>query len=105
MDKIAVGGGLPDGGVDLDATPADNLARLAAAKGVAVSDLTACILDRPRHADLIQQVRNAGARVVLISDGDIAGIIATTDPDTGIDIYLGSGGAPEGVLADRKSVG
>lgn len=99
MDKIAVGGGLPDGVVDLDAAPADNLAKLAAAKGVAVSDLTACILDRPRHADLIQQVRTAGARVVLISDGDVAGIIATTDPATGIDIYMGSGGAPEGVLA------
>jgi fructose-1,6-bisphosphatase II / sedoheptulose-1,7-bisphosphatase len=99
MDKIAVGGGLPEGVVDLDATPAENLARLAQAKGVAVSDLTACILDRPRHADLIQQVRNAGARVALISDGDVAGIIATTDPATGIDIYMGSGGAPEGVLA------
>jgi len=99
MDKIAVGGGLPDGVIDLDAAPADNLARLAAARGVAVSDLTVCILDRPRHMDLIQQVRNTGARIALISDGDIAGIIATTDPGTGIDIYMGSGGAPEGVLA------
>ncbi len=99
MDKIAVGGGLPENIVDLDAAPAENLQNLAAAKGVAVADLTACILDRPRHADLIGQVRAAGARVSLISDGDIAGIIATTDPDTGIDIYMGSGGAPEGVLA------
>jgi len=99
MDKIAIGGGLPDGLVDLDHSAAENLARLAGAKGVAVSDLTVCILDRPRHKDLIQAVRATGARITLINDGDIAGIIATTDPDTGIDIYMGSGGAPEGVLA------
>ncbi len=99
MDKIAVGGGLPDGIVDLDLSPAENLKRLAEAKNVAVADLTVCILDRPRHMDLIQQVRATGARIALISDGDVAGIIATTDPDTGIDIYMGSGGAPEGVLA------
>jgi fructose-1,6-bisphosphatase II / sedoheptulose-1,7-bisphosphatase len=99
MDKIAVGGGLPDNVVDLDAAPAENMNRLAAAKGIAVSELTVCILDRPRHADLIQQVRATGARVALISDGDVAGIIATTDPATGVDIYMGSGGAPEGVLA------
>ena len=99
MEKIAVGGGLPDGVVDLDRSPAENLAALAAAKGVMVSDLTVCILDRPRHMELIQTVRATGARITLISDGDIAGVIATTDPDTGIDIYMGSGGAPEGVLA------
>lgn len=99
MDKIAVGGGLPDNVVDLDASPADNLKALAGAKGVAVSDLTVCILDRPRHAELINTVRATGARIALISDGDIAGVIATTDPATGIDIYMGSGGAPEGVLA------
>lgn len=99
MDKIAVGGGLPDGIVDLDLSPAENLKRLAEAKNVAVADLTVCILDRPRHMDMIQQVRATGARIALISDGDVAGIIATTDPDTGIDIYMGSGGAPEGVLA------
>ncbi|WP_374467575.1 class II fructose-bisphosphatase [Ferrovibrio sp.] len=99
MDKIAVGGGLPEGVVDLDLTPAENLKRLAEAKGIAVSELTVCILDRPRHMDLISQVRETGARIALISDGDVAGIIATTDPDTGIDIYMGSGGAPEGVLA------
>ncbi|WP_298725556.1 class II fructose-bisphosphatase [uncultured Ferrovibrio sp.] len=99
MDKIAVGGGLPEGVVDLDLPPAENLKRLADAKGVAVADLTVCILDRPRHAELINQVRATGARIALISDGDVAGIIATTDPETGIDIYMGSGGAPEGVLA------
>ena len=99
MDKIAIGGGLPDGVVDLDATVADNLAALAKAKGCAVADLTACILDRPRHAEIIAAVRAAGTRVMLISDGDVAGVIFTTDPSTGIDIYLGTGGAPEGVLA------
>ncbi len=99
MDKIAIGGGLPDGVVDLDATVADNLAALAKAKGCAVADLTVCILDRPRHAEIIAAVRAAGTRVMLISDGDVAGVIFTTDPSTGIDIYLGTGGAPEGVLA------
>ncbi len=99
MDKIAVGAGLPDGVVDLDRSPAENLASLATAKGVAVSDLTVCILDRPRHMELINAVRATGARITLISDGDIAGVIATTDPDTGVDVYMGSGGAPEGVLA------
>ncbi|MEP0707187.1 MAG: class II fructose-bisphosphatase [Parvibaculum sp.] len=99
MDKIAVGGGLPAGVVDLDASPADNINSLAKAKGVKPSDITACILDRPRHADLIRAVRETGARVTLITDGDIAGVIATTDPETGIDLYIGVGGAPEGVLA------
>lgn len=100
MSKIAIGPGYPDGLVDLDATPADNLARLAEAKGVAVGELTACILDRPRNGELIRQVREAGAAIKLIPDGDIAGVIWTTEPDeTGIDIYLGIGGAPEGVLA------
>jgi fructose-1,6-bisphosphatase II / sedoheptulose-1,7-bisphosphatase len=99
MDKIAVGGGLPAGVVDLDAAPAENLKNLAKAKHVDVSDIVACILDRPRHADLIAKVRAAGARILLISDGDVSGVIATSRPDSGIDIYLGSGGAPEGVLA------
>lgn len=100
MNKIAIGPGYPEGIVDLDAPVEENLAALAKAKGVAVSDLTACILDRSRHADLIKAVRDAGAGVQLIPDGDIAGVIWTTDPDeTGVDIYLGSGGAPEGVLA------
>jgi fructose-1,6-bisphosphatase II / sedoheptulose-1,7-bisphosphatase len=100
MDKIAIGPGYPDGIIDLDAKPADTLKALAKAKGVPVSEITACILDRPRHQDLIKAVRAAGAAVQLIPDGDIAGVIWTTDPkETGIDIYMGSGGAPEGVLA------
>ncbi len=107
MDKIAVGGGLPQGVVDLDASPADNIQSLARAKGVAPSEITACILERDRHKDLIAAVRGAGASVHLITDGDIAGVIHTTDPATGIDIYMGSGGAPEGVLAAAalKSIG
>jgi fructose-1,6-bisphosphatase II / sedoheptulose-1,7-bisphosphatase len=99
MDKIGIGGGLPEGVVDLDASPAENLKNLARAKGVDVSDIVACILDRPRHAELIAKVRAAGARILLISDGDVSGVIATSRPESGIDIYLGSGGAPEGVLA------
>jgi fructose-1,6-bisphosphatase II / sedoheptulose-1,7-bisphosphatase len=100
MDKIAIGPGYADGLVDLDASPADNLDRLAKAKGVKLAEITACILDRPRHAKLIEAVRTAGAAVRLIGDGDIAGVIHTTEPqDTGIDIYMGVGGAPEGVLA------
>ena len=99
MDKIAVGGGLPEGVVDLDKKPAQNLADLAKAKKVDVADLVVCILDRPRHADLITKVREAGARIMLIGDGDVSGVIATSTGDSGIDIYMGSGGAPEGVLA------
>ncbi len=99
MEKIAVGGNLPDGVVDLDALPADNLKSLAEAKNKNLSDIVVCILDRPRHAELITAVREAGARILLISDGDVSGVIATANPDSGIDIYLGSGGAPEGVLA------
>jgi fructose-1,6-bisphosphatase II / sedoheptulose-1,7-bisphosphatase len=100
MDKIAIGPGYPAGIVDLDKSPEDNIRDLAQAKGVPVSEITACILDRPRHADLIKAVRAAGAAVRLIPDGDIAGVIWTTDArETGIDIYMGSGGAPEGVLA------
>ena len=99
MDKIAIGPGLPDDLIDLDAAPAENIKALAKAKGVHVSDIVACILDRPRHEELIAKVREAGARIMLIGDGDVSGIIATAQPDAGIDIYLGSGGAPEGVLA------
>ncbi len=100
MDKIAIGPGYPDGLVDLDAAPAVNLRALAAAKGVPVEEITACILDRPRHAQLIEEVRATGASIRLIGDGDVAGVIHTTSPeDTGIDIYLGVGGAQEGVLA------
>ena len=100
MDKIAIGPGFPEGLVDLDASPADNLKALAAAKGVPMSEITVCILDRPRHAKLIEEVRDAGAALRLIGDGDIAGVIHVTEPlETGIDIYMGVGGAPEGVLA------
>jgi len=99
MDKIAVGGGLPDDIVDLDEAPATNLKNLAHAKQAEISDLVVCILDRPRHAELIAKVREAGARIMLIGDGDVSGVIATSEPETGIDIYMGSGGAPEGVLA------
>ena len=99
MDKIAVGGGLPEGVVDLDKTPAQNLADLSKAMKVDVADLVVCILDRPRHSELIAKVREAGARIVLIGDGDVSGVIATSTGDSGINIYMGSGGAPEGVLA------
>lgn len=100
MDKIAIGGGYPDGTVDLDLSPQENIARLAKAKGVPMTQVTACVLDRPRHEKIIAGVRETGASVRLISDGDVAGVIHTADPEeTGIDIYLGTGGAPEGVLA------
>jgi fructose-1,6-bisphosphatase II / sedoheptulose-1,7-bisphosphatase len=99
MEKIAVGGGLPEGVVDLDASVAQNLRDLAKAKRCEVSDLVACILDRDRHKELIAKVREAGARIMLISDGDVNGVVATATPDSEIDIYMGSGGAPEGVLA------
>jgi fructose-1,6-bisphosphatase II / sedoheptulose-1,7-bisphosphatase len=99
MDKIAIGPGFPDGLVDLDATPADNLKALAIAKGVTISEIGVCILDRPRHAKLIEEVKAAGASLRLIGDGDIAGVIHVTEPlETSIDIYMGIGGAPEGVL-------
>src|SRR5579859_5932081 len=99
MEKIAVGGGLPEGVVDIDEEPATNLKNLAQAKKADIADLVVCILDRPRHTELIAKVRAAGARIMLIGDGDVSGVIATSDPETGIDIYMGSGGAPEGVLA------
>ena len=99
MDKIAVGGGLPEGVVDLDKSIKENLANLSDAKNVSISDLLVCILDRPRHAEIINEVRNAGARIMLISDGDVSGVIASAQNETGVDLYVGSGGAPEGVLA------
>jgi fructose-1,6-bisphosphatase II / sedoheptulose-1,7-bisphosphatase len=100
MEKIAIGPGYPIGLVDLDAPAEENIRRLAEAKGVQPSDITALILDRPRHGDLIASVRKVGAAVRLITAGDVAGVIHTADPaDTGIDIYIGVGGAPEGVLA------
>jgi fructose-1,6-bisphosphatase II / sedoheptulose-1,7-bisphosphatase len=100
MEKIAIGPGYPKGVVDLDASPEDNIRALAKAKGVKPEEITALILDRPRHADLVAAVRRAGAAVRFITDGDVAGVIHTAEADvTGIDIYLGIGGAPEGVLA------
>ena len=99
MDKIACGPGFAEGVIDLDASPADNAAALAKAKGVAPSEITVCVLDRPRHAEIIASLRGLGARVHLINDGDVAGVINTAEPETGIDLYIGQGGAPEGVLA------
>jgi fructose-1,6-bisphosphatase II / sedoheptulose-1,7-bisphosphatase len=100
MEKIAIGPGFEAGLVSLDYSVAENLKRLAEAKGVHLAEITACILDRPRHAKLIAEVREAGAAINLIGDGDIAGVIHTCEPEeTGIDIYIGIGGAPEGVLA------
>ncbi len=100
MDKIAIGPGYPAGQIDLDKSPAENIEALAKAKGVPVNEITACVLDRPRHAKMIDEIRQTGAAIRLIGDGDVAGVIHTADPDeTGIDIYMGIGGAPEGVLA------
>ena len=99
MDKIAVGPGLPAGVIDLDKSPTENIKAIAAAKGVAPNEIIACVLDRPRHEALIAELRSLGVGVMLIGDGDVAGVIATADPDTTIDVYMGSGGAPEGVLA------
>jgi fructose-1,6-bisphosphatase II / sedoheptulose-1,7-bisphosphatase len=99
MDKIAIGPGYPEGLIDLDAEPAANIAAIARAKGVKPEDVTALVMDRPRHEALIAKIRKAGAKVKLITDGDVAGVIETTNPATGVDIYMGIGGAPEGVLA------
>jgi fructose-1,6-bisphosphatase II / sedoheptulose-1,7-bisphosphatase len=99
MDKIAVGPGYPDGVIDLAKSPTENVTAIAAAKGVAPNEIIACVLDRPRHEKLIAELRAIGCGVMLIGDGDVAGVIATTDPATTIDVYMGSGGAPEGVLA------
>ncbi|RIJ22081.1 class II fructose-bisphosphatase [Henriciella barbarensis] len=99
MDKIAIGPGYEKGVIDLDATPAENIKSIAKASGRSIESITVCVLDRPRHAEIIESIRSVGARISLISDGDIAGVINTTNPDTGIDLYIGQGGAPEGVLA------
>ena len=99
MEKLAVGPGYPEGVISLERTPEENVAAVAEAKGVAPSDIMVCVLDRPRHAELISKLRAIGCGVVLIGDGDVAGVISTTDPETTVDIYMGSGGAPEGVLA------
>ncbi|OQW78529.1 MULTISPECIES: fructose-bisphosphatase class II family protein [unclassified Sphingomonas] len=99
MDKIAVGPGYPKDIIDLDKTPTENVKAIAKAKGVKPRDIVACVLDRPRHEKLIAELRKIGCGIMLIPDGDVAGVIATTNPDTQIDIYIGQGGAPEGVLA------
>lgn len=98
MEKIAVGPGIDPSILDLDAPIGDVLAKLAKEKGGNINDLNVCILDRPRHEDVIKGVREAGARITLIGDGDVSAVIATAEPDTGIDLYVGTGGAPEGVL-------
>ncbi|MBP8233974.1 MAG: class II fructose-bisphosphatase [Rhizorhabdus sp.] len=99
MDKLAIGPGYADGIVGLDRSPTENVKALAKAKGVEPDEIIACVLDRPRHEKLIAELRSLGCGIVLIPDGDVAGVIAVTNPDTTIDIYMGSGGAPEGVLA------
>ena len=99
MDKIAVGPGYPEGIIDLLKSPAENVRAIAEAKGVRPNEIIACVLDRPRHEKLVAELREVGCGIMLIPDGDVAGVIATSDPDTTIDIYMGQGGAPEGVLA------
>lgn len=99
MDKIAIGPGFKSGLVDLDKSPADNVKALAKAKGVKPQDITVCVLDRSRHSNIIDELRALKARILLITDGDVQGVIATTDPATTVDMYIGQGGAPEGVLA------
>ena len=99
MQKLAIGPGYPDGTIDLNKSPTQNVQAIAAAKGVEPNEIIACVLDRPRHAEIIAELRALGCGIKLIPDGDVAGVIATADPDTGIDVYMGSGGAPEGVLA------
>ncbi|WP_448586193.1 class II fructose-bisphosphatase [Thermaurantiacus sp.] len=99
MEKLAIGPGYPDGLVSLERSPTENVEALARAKGVKPSEIIACVLDRPRHEALIRELRALGCGVTLIPDGDVAGVIAVTNPETCIDIYMGQGGAPEGVLA------
>jgi fructose-1,6-bisphosphatase II / sedoheptulose-1,7-bisphosphatase len=99
MEKLAIGPGYPAGTIDLTRSPAENIRAIAAAKGVAPGEIIACVLDRPRHEEIIAELRALGCGIKLIPDGDVAGVIATADPDTGIDVYIGTGGAPEGVLA------
>jgi fructose-1,6-bisphosphatase II / sedoheptulose-1,7-bisphosphatase len=99
MEKLAIGPGYPEGTIDLNKSPSENVRAVAKAKGVKPEELTVCVLERPRHEKMIAELREVGCGIKLIPDGDVAGVIATADPDTGIDVYMGSGGAPEGVLA------
>ncbi|WP_294296382.1 class II fructose-bisphosphatase [uncultured Sphingomonas sp.] len=99
MEKLAIGPGYPAGVIDLTKSPTENVRAVAAAKGVEPHEITVCVLDRPRHEALVAELRAIGCGVMLIGDGDVAGVIATTDPETTVDMYMGSGGAPEGVLA------
>lgn len=99
MEKLAVGPGYPEGIIDLTKSPSDNVKAVAKEKGVKPEDIIVCVLDRPRHEAIIDELRALGCGIVLIPDGDVAGVIAVTDPDTTIDMYMGTGGAPEGVLA------
>jgi fructose-1,6-bisphosphatase II / sedoheptulose-1,7-bisphosphatase len=99
MEKLAIGPGYPEGTIDLRKSPGDNIRSIAKAKGVASNEIVACVLGRPRHSEIIAELRSLGCGIKLIPDGDVAGVIATADPDTGIDVYIGTGGAPEGVLA------
>jgi fructose-1,6-bisphosphatase II / sedoheptulose-1,7-bisphosphatase len=99
MEKLAIGPGFPEGTIDLNRSPADNVRSLARAKGCDPREIRACVLDRPRHQAIIDELRDVGCGIQLIPDGDVAGVIAVTNPETGIDVYMGTGGAPEGVLA------
>ena len=99
MEKIAVGSGFPVGVVTLDKTPEENIYALAESKGVGVEEITACVLDRPRHEKIVERLRAIGARVQLISDGDVAAVVHAAQPESSLDVYIGTGGAPEGVLA------
>src|SRR5206468_11982776 len=107
MEKLAIGPGYPEGTIDLNRSPKDNILSIAKAKGVDPSDIIACVLDRPRHEQLIAELRALGCGIMLIPDGDVSGVIAVTDPETTVDVYMGQGGAPEGVLAAaaRRRVG
>lgn len=99
MEKLAIGPGLPEGVVSMDMSPSERVAAIAEAKGCSTEDITVCVLERPRHEDMIADIRTTGAAVRLITDGDVAAVIHCAEPDTGIDMYMGAGGAPEGVLA------
>lgn len=99
MEKLAVGPGYDEGVIDLNKSVTDNVKSVAMAKGVAPSDIIVCVLDRPRHEAIIDELRGLGCGVMLIPDGDVAGVIAVTNPETTVDLYMGTGGAPEGVLA------